>query len=303
MAVKKKTSQSQSEDIKTCIICDSEMKEKEFYKCRSNVISTSFSICKNCACREANQNIESMHNILRLLDIPFIPEIYKECEGNDNMFSRYMLLINNPRKKYDDGRTYAELRYCDSPTLEEVKDVDEYLLSSNDEMFENISKWGEHYSQAEYITLNKSVENNIKVTGRDDYQSIKNFERVARAEVERDRAYANASLKPSDKKSAEDNVTNMMKQAGLSYEQTSRSSTDSTLGTDIRDIIEDYNPIPIPSDEFKDVDFIGKYIYRFFTRPMMRAMGKDMTKTRDDYEEIRKEIKEKKNAYQKVGDM
>ena len=256
MATTKKTqTQPQIEKVyRTCIKCGLELREIELYKNRNELISDKFSICKKCACSYANKSIENFHSMLRMLNIVFDPNTYETCNGEENLFSAYMLRINNPKKKNDEGKVFSELTYDDSPTYTPVLDVDKYLISSDGDRLENIAKWGEHYSQAEYLTLNKSVENNIKVTGRDDYQSIKNFERVARAEVERDRAYANSSLKPSDKKSAEDNVTNMMKQAGLSYEQTARNS-DFDIGCDIRDIIENYEPVPTPTGQFKDVDF------------------------------------------------
>ena len=308
MATSKKTSQPQKVEkvieTKTCITCGCEKHVGKFYKKYNKYICDKFGVCKECIEKIGkSEDMTEVHRILRTLDIVFLPDRWEKCSSYENTLVTYIgngRGINNPNAKID-GVNIVDMRYEDSPTYSPITDVDKYLISSDSERLENVAKWGEHYSQAEYLTLNKSVENNIKVTGRDDYQSIKNFERVARAEVERDRAYANSNLKPSDKKSAEDNVTNMMKQAGLSYEQTNRNTTDSTLGTDIRDIIEAYNPLPIATDEFKDVDNIGKYIFRFLTKPMMRAMGKDMSKTKDDYEEIRREIKAKEKMYEQGG--
>lgn len=295
-------------ETKHCLICGQEKpcngSNNKFYKHWNDYIKDDYGFCKQCVEEIGLKNdIKEVHRLLRLMDMPFIPIKWQDCTTTDNTLVSYIGSgkgLNNPRATIE-GVKIADMRYEDSPTYSVVKDVDKFLLGSDAEKLENINKWGEHYSQAEYMKMNASVDNNIKITGRDDYQSIKNFERVARAEVERDRAYANSGLKPSDKKSAEDNVTNMMKQAGLSYEQTTRNS-DSTLGTDIRDIIENFEPVDQPLDEYKDVDGMGTYFYKFVLKPMMRVMGKDASQTIDDYYEIKEDILRKKSQFANGGE-
>lgn len=290
-------------DTKRCVICGHEKSSassnNKFYKHWNKYIDEKLGICKQCVEEIGKLNdIKEVHRLLRLMDMPFIPAKWEECTNSENTLVTYISSgkgLNNPKTNID-GVKLIDMRYEDSPNMSQIEDVDQFLTANDEERYNNINRWGEHYSQAEYMKLNSSVENNIKVTGRDDYQSIKNFERVARAEIERDRAYANKDLKPNDKKAAEDNVTNMMKQAGLSYDQTNRS-TDSTLCMDIRDVIENYDPVPVASQEFQDVDFIGTYMFRFLTRPLMRALGKDNSRTKDDYDEIRKEIKQRESKY------
>ena len=299
----KKTTTSKKVETKKCLICGEDKScsssNNKFYKHWNKYYSDDVGFCKQCVEEVGLTNdIKEIHRLLRMMDMPFLPDKWNDCTSEENTLTSYISSgkgLNNPKTNIN-GVKIVDMRYEDSPTCEQIEDVDIYLISSDQEKLENISKWEEHYSQAEYIKLNASVENNIKVTGRDDYQSIKNFERVARAEIERDRAYSNQSLKPNDKKSAEDNVTNMMKQAGLSYEQSARN-TDGTLGTDIRDVLENYDPVGEASDEFKDVDSISKYIFRFLTKPMMRALGKDSSNTKDDYEEVRREIKARQDKY------
>lgn len=289
-------------ETKICLCCGEEKSSKasnnKFYTHRNVFVSDKFSICKECVEKiGAHEDMQEVHLLLRLMDLPFIPEKWEDCIASENTLMAYMggKGINIPRARYH-NKTIMDMHYVDSPTCQEITDVQTYLISSDEQKLENMSKWGEHYSDAEYMRLNVSVENNIKVTGRDDYQSIKNFERVARAEIERDRAYANNTLRPTDKKSAEDNVTNMMKQAGLSYDKLARNA-ESTLGTDIRDVIENYEPVPQPLDEFKDVDGMGTYFYKFVLKPMMRVMGKDSSRTIDDYYEVREEILRKKTKF------
>lgn len=303
MARTKAKKDSTSEKVlnnKLCICCGEEKDASKFYRHVNKYMCDKVGVCKACVEKVGYTNdMREVHRMLRTMDIVFLPDRWEACTSSDNTLTMYIgngKGINNPKAKVE-GVFISEMRYEDSPTCEQIEDVNKFLISSDVEKLENINKWGEHYSQAEYMKLNASVENNIKVTGRDDYQSMKNFERVARAEIERDRAYANDSLKPNDKKSAEDNVTNMMKQAGLSYEQNSIRTGDFDIGVDIRDIIENYDPVPTAQGEFKDADFISKYLNRFFTIPMMRALGKDNSQTRDDYDDIRKEILDRQEKY------
>lgn len=309
MAITKKTTSSVvKEDTKLCIICGEKKSCKasgnKFYSHRNKFINDKFSICKECVETIGRvDDIEDIHLLMRLMDIPFIPEIYDGCTSTDNTLVTYVgnKGINIPKKKYND-KVLIEMKYADSPTCNQVTDVQAYVLATNGEKIENISKWGEGYTDNEYLKLNMSVENNIKVTSRDDYQSLRAFERVARAEIERDRAYSNQSLKPSDKKAAEDNVTNMMKQAGLSYDQVSRSASDTTLSEDIKSIIENYDPVPQAQGVFADPDKIGKYIDKFMTIPLLRSLGKNNSRTKDDFEEIKAEIKSRKLSHTNGGD-
>ena len=290
-------------ETKTCILCgqvkSSSTTNNKFYTHRNKFINEKFGICKECVEKIGlTDDIEDVHLLLRLMDIPFIPDKWDDCIAQDNTLIAYMgnRGVNIPKVKYDD-KVLMDMHYIDSPNFSQVNNVLEYLMASSDEKMKNIEKWGESFNDAECYKMNKSVENNIKITGRDDYQSIKSFERLARAEVQVDRAYATSGLKPNDIKSSEDNLNNVMKQAGLAFEQISKTNTDSTLGTDIRDVIENYEPVPEALPPFDDVDKIGKYIMKFLTKPLLRSVGKDTSETKDDYEKIRVEIKDKKNKW------
>lgn len=290
-------------EVKTCIVCgetkSSSSTNNKFYTHRNKLINDKFGICKECVEKIGLQDdLDEIHLLLRLMDLPFIPDKWDDCTAQDNTLIAYMgnKGVNLPKVKYKD-KTLMDMHYIDSPNFSQVSNVLEYLMANSDEKMKNIEKWGESFSDAECYKMNKSVENNIKITGRDDYQSIKSFERVARAEVQVDRAYANLTFKPTDIKSAEDNLNSVMKQAGLAFEQITKTNTDSTLGTDIRDVIENYEPVPEALAPFDDIDKIGKYITKFLTKPLLRSVGKDNSDTKDDYEEIRAEIKDKKNKW------
>ena len=118
-----------------CINCDSEMAEHQFYRGRSNVFDTArYSICKNCAQRLGNQGVDALHDILRVLNIPFIPEIYSEAKTKENPTSYYLLVLNNPRKRLENGIECQSAVYSDSPTFKQIEDVDEYTISDSEKL-------------------------------------------------------------------------------------------------------------------------------------------------------------------------
>lgn len=305
MAVKKSKQKPKEKIVenKTCIICgetkSSSSTNNKFYANRNKLINDNFSICKECIENIGLENrIEDIHLLLRLMDIPFLPEKWDDCTSKDNTLIAYMgnKGVNLPKVKYKD-KVLNEMHYIDSPNFNQVENILEFLILSSEEKMKNIERWGEAFTDSECYKMNKSVENNIEVTGRDDYQSIKSFERLARAEVQLDRAYANSNFKPTDIKSAEDVLNTVMKQAGLAFEQLTKTNSDSTLGTDIRDVIENYEPMPEALEPFDDVDRIGKYISRFLTKPLLRSIGRDNSDIKDEYEDIRSEIKDKKDQW------
>lgn len=298
MAVAKKPKEE-----KTCLICgetkSASSTNNKFYTNRNKILNEKFGVCKECIEKIGlNDSLEDVHLLLRLMDIPFIPEKWDDCTAQTNTLIAYMgnKGVNLPKVKYND-KVLNEMHYIDSPNFSQVNNVLEFLMMSSEEKMKNIEKWGEAFSDAECYKMNKSVENNIKVTGRDDYQSIKSFERLARAEIQLDRAYANTNYKQNDIKNAEDVLNTVMKQAGLAFEQLTKTNSDSTLGTDIRDVIENYEPMPEAIEPFDDIDKIGKYITRFLMKPLLRSVGKDNSSLTEEYEEIKLEIKDKKNKW------
>lgn len=299
------TKKSATEELKTCICCGEQKSCKstnnKFYSHRNKFINDKFSICKECVEKIGlEDNMDDIHLLLRTMDLPFIPEKWEDCTSQENTLTAYMgnKGINLPKVKYE-NKVIMDMHYVDSPNFSEIQDVKSFLIQSSDEKMKNIERWGDGFNDNECYKMNKSVENNIKITGRDDYQSIKAFERVARAEIQVDRAYSDNTLKPNDRKNAEETLNTVMKQAGLLFEQMSKNNTDSTLGTDIRDIIENFEPVPEPTPPFDDVDNVGSYITKFLTNPLLRAIGKYNGKVVDEYEEIRKELKSRANKWKK----
>lgn len=283
MASKSKVVSKQPDTTKTCLICGSEMKDVQFYKCRSEVIDTSFSICKNCACREGNMNVEDTHKILRLLDIPFIPEIYKECDGNDNVFSRYMLLVNNPRKKFDDGRTLSELHYDDSPTLEQVTDVDSYMYTSNEKMGELYSLFGANWKKEELLAMNKELDDMIVQYGgkRDDMATTDLYCELIRLKWLSRQQIDNGNVK--DGKALISERNKMLKENNMTVQAMREKNNNESYGVEI-DYAED-EPIE-PTKKYFDYSGIW-HMFQYLIKHMERFRGINKSSVDEDYQEMK----------------
>lgn len=288
--VKVKTSSNSkaTKSLKCCLACGVEMKESDFYKSRSDIVSDKFSICKKCACGIGNVDIDGMHKVLMYLDVPFIPEVLKESEGYDNIFSQYMLRINNPKKKYSDGRVLCDLRYSDSPTLEQVKDVDNYIYASNEQLSELVSLFGDNWNKEELVSMDKELDEMfVKYGGkRDDIAMLDVYVELILTKWLSRKAYNLNDTKTGRELSKR--RSEILKENGLSLSDIKNKGEEESLGSKI-DFAED-RPI-IPDKKYHDVDGI-KFMWDMLCKHMERFIGVNKSSVDDDYEEMQAYVDE-----------
>lgn len=121
-----------------------------------------------------------------------------------------------------------------------------------------IKFWGSGFEEADYIYLQEHYENLItRLECKTATQEIL-FKRIAKAELNCDRADATGD--PKKIKDANDNLQNLMGSANIKPNQTNDNSLaeSNTFGTLIQKW-EETKPIPEPAPEWADVDGIGKY--------------------------------------------
>lgn len=289
MATKKQPASDKVDKLKkVCIICGEEFKDVDFYKSRSNMISERFSVCKQCACNIGNKDIDNMHKILMYLDVPFIPEILKEVEGMDNIFSQYMLRINNPKKKHTDGRVLCELKYSDSPTLEQVKDVDNYIYTSNEQLSELVSLFGDNWNKEELVSMDKELDEMFAKYGgkRDDIAMLDVYVELILTKWLSRKAYNLNDTKTGRELSKR--RSEILKENGLSLSDIKNKGEEESLGSKI-DFAED-RPI-IPDKKYHDVDGI-KFMWDKLCKHMERFIGVEKSSVDEDYEEMQAYVDE-----------
>lgn len=283
MAKPKSTSTSKvDKPLMVCMICGSEMKDTEFYKSRSDILDGTLSVCKQCACRVGNTDIDHFHTILMYLDIPFIPEIYRECESEENPFSAYMLRINNPRKKYEDGRKLCDLKYKDSPTLEQVKDVNEYIYTNDDKMSELISLFGDKWKKETLIVMNRELDDMIVQYGgsreelptMDLYCELIRLKWLAREQMDSGNVTQGKNLLAERNK--------MLKENGMTLQAMKEKKSSDSFGVDI-DYAE-YRPIR-PKKKYFDYSGL-MHMFKYFITHQERFYGDNQKPIDDDYIEM-----------------
>ena len=284
MAIAKKATPKveKDNDLTTCVLCGLEAKPTYFYKNRNKLLDEKFSLCKNCATREGNESIEKMHEVLRLLNIPFIPELIKECEGKDNLFGHYMLLINNPKKKYDNGKSMSDLVYSDSPNHKQVEDVDSYIFSNNEKLGELYSLFGTTWTKEELFAMNHELDEMIIQYGgsRDDLAIVDLYSEIVQTKWLSKKAYNSNDILNGEKLSKL--RQNLLKNNGLSLQDMKEKANNTSFGVEI-DYAED-EPI-IPSKKYFDIDGIN-FMFEKFIKHMERFIKADKSPVDTDYEEM-----------------
>ncbi len=282
MATAKKATPKKEEDLIICVLCGLEAKPTYFYKNRNSLLDEHYSLCKNCATREGNSSIERMHEVLRLLNIPFIPELIKESEGKENLFGNYLLLVNNPKKKYDNGKNMSNLVYSDSPMHEEITDVDSYIFANNEKIGHLYSLFGSTWKKEELLAMNKELDEMIVQYGgsRDDMAVVDLYSEVIQAKWLSKKAYNENDIKNG--KAMSELRQKLLKDNGLLLQDMKEKQNSQSFGVEI-DYAED-EPI-IPNKKYFDIDGIN-FMFQKFIKHMERFVKIDKSPVDEDYEEM-----------------
>ena len=137
---------------------------------------------------------------------------------------------------------------------------------------EIIRRWGSDYTNEEYILLETYYQEFIESYQHDTPAEKLIFRNICKTILESERARKTNNFTAFEKLNA--SISKLMTDGGIKPIQTVSVTDDdnATWGKWIA-IIENERPIPTVSDEFKDVDKIGKYIDKWFTKQMKRVLG------------------------------
>jgi len=298
LATSRKTTPKKQEELTTCVLCGFQGKPTYFYKHRNSLLDEHYSLCKNCATREGNDSVERMHEVLRLLNIPFIPELIKESEGKDNVFGNYLLLVNNPKKKYDNGKNMSDLVYSDSPTHEEVTDVDSYIYANNEKIGHLYSLFGTTWTKEELLAMNRELDEMIICYGgsRDDLAIIDLYSEIVQTKWLSKKAYNANDILNGEKLSKL--RQNLLKNNGLSLQDMKEKANNTSFGVEI-DYAED-EPI-IPSKKYFDIDGIN-FMFQKFIKHMERFIKADKSPVDEDYEEMAEYVDTHPEYFEEMDD-
>lgn len=194
-----------------------------------------------------------------------------------------MLLVNNPRKKFDDGRTLSELHYDDSPTLEQVTDVDSYMYTSNEKMGELYSLFGANWKKEELLAMNKELDDMIVQYGgkRDDMATTDLYCELIRLKWLSRQQIDNGNVK--DGKALISERNKMLKENNMTVQAMREKNNNESYGVEI-DYAED-EPIE-PTKKYFDYSGIW-HMFQYLIKHMERFRGINKSSVDEDYQEMK----------------
>ncbi|MCY8228678.1 MULTISPECIES: hypothetical protein [Bacillus subtilis group] len=255
---------------KTCLKCGNDYAVSSFYSHRNPLLHERFGFCKKCVKGNVDLNdMETLYNFLRTMDIPYLKEFWKQANDAENeTIGTYLKNLNSLKQN-------KELRFKDSDDITgktnkaELLDIDtDFQLTD-----EIVKKWGRNLELEDYIFLEEEFEN---LGGYEAETTIQErlFKNMAKTQWMANKAYEEGDHGKYEKMMK--TLSQQMNDANIKPVQVKSASEDGGFRSwgEIVKMIEETEPISDQQDEFKDVDGIYKYIDRWFITQLKRVFGK-----------------------------
>lgn len=229
-------------------------------------------------------NREKTIKVFQILDIPFIDSVYQSAlqttqeavgEKNRSTAFQHTLTIVKSLPQYK-GMTFENSEFGD------LGNPDDEQLSKRKPRKEIVKLFGSGFSNEDYLYLQDQYDDWCARTQVDSKSQQTYVAQICLQllDIYKDRK----SNKDVTKKL--DALDKLMNSANLQPKQNvSNAATDSLTFGQLIEKWEEEKPIPEPSEEFKDVDGIGKYIRVWFTGWLCKALGLKANIFTEEYDE------------------
>lgn len=264
----------------TCIKCGKTRASSSFYSNRNDMIHPNFSVCKDCVKEHYDtvKNIEALHDILRLLDAPFILERWQfvmNSEKQDKL-GDYLRQINSLPN-------WKGLKYKDSTKVggAEIETTEDLLMQTDVVFQDNVKFWGnKKYSVDDYDFLNEVYAELCQDRKPNSFTTKNAYKNIARTQLQAQKALESGNSGEYDKLMK--TLSTLMGDANVKPTQTAGENSGlASWGEWVRRV-EEQRPVLAPTAEFEDVDGIERYIKKFFTKHFNRVFGLDNSPVSDD---------------------
>ena len=285
-----------------CNKCDKFYPRGTYYSSK-DFASGIYPICKKCLIDEATDynkstkkhtdNKEKTKKVLKKMNLPFYESLYLsnldsvKNEINEKNYGtawqHYMTIIKSlPQYQHD---TWEDSEFSDDDG--EFSSTKENIRSPRKE----IKKiFGSGFSTEDYLYLQDQYDDWRKRTEIDSKPQETYIIRICFKLLD----IWKAQKSGKDTKDLDRSLNELMNASNLQPKQnTTNFVNDSLTFGQLIEKWEQEEPIPEPTDEFKDVDGIGKYIRVWFKGYLGRALGLENVFTREFEEEISKYTVEK----------
>lgn len=245
-----------------CLLCGEEQAISRFMKHRNDDFENGFGFCKTCVNSYDTKNQDSMIELFRMMNIPFIEEVWEDLSEDgqyDSLLARYLRSVATRRefKGFSDS-VYGNKSITKSNDDSEVAKVTE----------EQLQRWGEGKTLVEYKSLDRAYESLVKIKPISTFQDEKRYVINVQLGLALENAIKDGEIKQI--KGLRDSYTKDLKELGLDLGN--QDDEEKKIGQRIQEW-EKNEPIPTMDEEFQDVDGIKRYLKSFFVNPMKRTFG------------------------------
>lgn len=283
---------------KICSKCESaKHPTEEYYMASDDLIfkDRRLPICKTCLIDIVDMNnVESVIEVLRKLDKPFIKEVYIACldeKYNNNPFGEYMRRVGMPQHR---ELNYSNSVFGDKPkndkevTKPDISDIAALNKSrpsnlTEDELDELVNFFGEGYEEKDYIYLASEYDDYLNRYEVDSKTLENLIKEICLTQLDIRKKRAMGDKVDQQQKTLQDllgssNLKPVQETGNQAVEQ-------ETFGTLIKRW-EQERPVPEPLESWYQENDVGKYLRVWFTGHLMRMFGVE----NDNEDEYRKEV-------------
>lgn len=288
-------------DYLVCPMCGEWLKADTGFYSDSKYSTGRFPVCKRCLLQmveqrtgdndEPHETKESVQRVCQFMDVVYDDNFYEQCvkgaldetkEKNRNApWSTYITALKSlPNWR---GYTWKDSSFNDgeSASIEEDRKP----------RTEIVKMFGSGFTTEDYLYLQDQYDDWCNRTAVDSKSQQLYVVRICFKQLD----IWKAQKAGIDTSKLDASLNELMNAANLQPRQNvSNAATDSLTFGQLIERWEQEKPIPEPSDEFKDVDGIGKYIRVWFTGWLCKALGLNANVFTKEYdEEIAKYVVEK----------
>lgn len=269
-----------------CPACNDFKAKSHFYQ-SNDYASGYFFMCKECVLERVeqrtkkneppNETKESVKNMLRLMDKPYIDSLYNSCcdlsAADTRSSKRSPFIIYHTQicslMQYK-GMTWKNSDF--NPTVEEGQGAVKENKKNMKIIEDGKKRFGYNagYTNEELFWLENEYQDWIARYPCDSKSQEVLFKTLCAQELEADTLRRKGKSTKDIDKSIQDTMTSL----GIKPSQSNLDAlADTQTFGQLIEKWENERPIPEPSDEFKDVDKIGLYIDVFFKGHLSKMMG------------------------------
>lgn len=242
-----------------CPLCGKKSKYKKLAD-RNDDYDEHFAFHSDCI-KEKVKKDNSPIDALRMLNVPYIDMLWKKSEDEADSYE----VITNYLKSISPRPQYRAKRFVDSQFGDDETEEKNFIVTN-----EIIARWGANLPKDEYLVMEAKFKDLISLVPPKTTMEEKRYITNVKMSQKLDQALEEGS--PKDIRDMQQVYANDLKDIGLNISAISDKNKERSFGERIGRW-EENAPTPEISEEFKDVDNIGKYIQTFFMTPIKQLFG------------------------------